>query len=83
MSQDQINSIDRRVTTLEAQRESDNVILLSIKRGQDAMSGRFLAHMEKEESWRWKVAASLIAALTTVCIGLISVIYSNIGVIPS
>lgn len=83
MSQDQINSIDRRVTTLEVHRENDNVLLLSIKKGQDAMGGRLLAQMEKEESWRWKVAAALIGVLLSVCLGLISVIYSNIGVTPS
>lgn len=79
MSQDQNNSIDRRVTTLEVYRETDNVLLLRIEKSQTAMSGRLLEHMEKEESWRWKAAASLIGVLLTVCIGLISVIYSTIG----
>ena len=78
-SQDQINSIDRRVTTLEVYRGTDNLLLLRIEKSQTAMSGRLLKHIENEESWRWKVAAALIASLMTVCIGLISVIYSTIG----
>ena len=83
MLQDRINNIDRRVSALEAYRDGDNVLLLKIEKGQNAMSGRFLAHMEKEESRRWKAAAALIGVLLSVCLGLISVIYSNIGAIPS
>ena len=71
---DEICNLTARVVAVEVQQENDSAMIQDIREGHISLIENINARLDKEESIRWKMAASVIGVLFTICVGLISII---------